>query len=318
MDWKSVLYMFGEKEKKKNFPYHMILIVIGLIGSEKIVENDFECPCREDFREIIFWFYLIIPGITAFTITFYIVSKSHGSKKTREEERQEKCRKLQEGRVEKQDEGQERQEECQNLQEGHIERQDEGQERQEECQNLQEGCIEREDEGQERQEECQNLQEGCIEREDEGQERQEECQNLQEGCVERRDESQEGQEERHQCKDRCYVHWAMTFGTSVFISLLWVVLFFTDGRYVECRYGKLNENYAYSSEKVCSYYISISKILGFSLMLILSVLALALKCCHPCLHSCCLKRCQNKCLTCCSVCCDEFCDESCKEFYTEC
>ncbi|KAK1803608.1 hypothetical protein P4O66_021024 [Electrophorus voltai] len=120
------------------------------------------------------------------------------------------------------------------------------------------------------------------------------------------------------------------FVFSFFSSFICTALFLSDGRYMACLHTELNGEYADSSpvpawewcdkkriltdiQRNAHAWFYISKILGFSLMLILSVLALALKCCHPCLHSCCQHCCQDIC----SALCEDCCDECCKEFVPE-
>lgn len=66
-------YPFGS-----NAIFSLILIVL-----EKVVENDFVCPCVKGYTEAFFWCYLLVPMFIAFVFVLYLLSfECWGQKKS--------------------------------------------------------------------------------------------------------------------------------------------------------------------------------------------------------------------------------------------
>ncbi|XP_072518253.1 uncharacterized protein [Salminus brasiliensis] len=63
----KIIKFFGQHPFSSN-----VLFGIILTGLEKIIENDFICPCKSGYTEAIFWLYLLTPTVASFIFGLYL------------------------------------------------------------------------------------------------------------------------------------------------------------------------------------------------------------------------------------------------------
>lgn len=73
------------REFFERYPYGSnVIFSLILVILEKVVENEFVCPCVKGFTELFFWCYLLVPMFVAFVCGLYLLSfecRSNSSKK---------------------------------------------------------------------------------------------------------------------------------------------------------------------------------------------------------------------------------------------
>ncbi|XP_066502604.1 uncharacterized protein [Hoplias malabaricus] len=334
----ELLWLVKENYKTNVF---LLLILTGLVVCEKFAEADFVCPCERDYMRLFFSLYLIVPAFIAFTITFYIAfsliktTLSGGRKESGEHKESDEAKKSGEAQVSggRKESGEHKEsDEAKKSGEAQVSggRKESGEHKEsDEAKKSGEAPVsdvDQESGGAPVSGEPKESGEVQVSDVSQASSSAQVSQGgaLVPGGAQGSDEAQKADRRR-----KCFI-----FLYSLIPLSFWILLFFCDGRYVACLTTKLNpenvDSNLHPPWEWCSINRTLtddqrraqmsfynSKVAGFVLLLVISLVALIYKCCGKCCGTCSKPCCGvrwnsvcDQCLKCCfPPCCTQCCVE---------